>query len=647
MKLAALFSDHMVLQRDRVVSVWGWDEPGTAVKLALAGRQAVAVAGADGKFFAQFSPLPAGGPHVLTVCGTTTRVVQDILVGEVWIGSGQSNMQWPMSLTDSADAIDAAPQYENIRLFSVPMLANEIEPQADVAASWQRCSPRVMMEFSAVLYHFGLMLHRKLGVPVGLIQTAWGGTVAEAWTSRQALQNEPTLRGMIEAYDRDLADSGQARAAYEERYKEWEKTYVYRDPGNKGFDNGWADPATATADWPELEMPQLWTNVEGLKFSGVLWFRREVDVPAEWAGKALQLALGTIDKSDVTYFNGVPVGGMSIEKEPAAWCTPRCYAVPASLVKAGKNTVAVRVYSNMFGGGFGGTPGQMSLSQPADPTKVLPLAGPWRYQVEVKFGSPEPAVWPPGPPMGKGNPNSPTILFNNMIAPLIPYAIAGATWYQGESNADRPAQYRTLFQTMIRDWRTRWGQGDFPFLFVQLANFMPAQPEPKQSNWAELREAQTLALTLPNTGMATIIDIGDAADIHPRNKKDVGERLCLWALANHYGFTGLVHSGPLYASHAVEGSSVRVRFAHVGGGLVAKGGGAAGAAVVKGFAIAGADRTFVWADAKIDGQSVVVSSPAVPAPVAVRYGWADNPDGNLYNTTWLPASPFRTDEWTG
>jgi len=646
MKLASLFSDHAVLQRDRVVSVWGWDAPGTAVKVAFAGRQAVAVAGDDGKFVAQFPPMPAGGPHVLTVCGTATRVVQDILVGEVWVGSGQSNMQWPMSLTTTADAIDQASRFANIRLFSVPMVAGELDVQPDVASSWQLCTTRPMTEFSAVLYHFGLMLHRKLGVPVGLIQSAWGGTVAEAWTSREALLNEPTLRPMVDTLDRDLNNT-QGQAEYNATFKEWESKYVHRDGENKGFAQGWANPATPTADWPEMTMPQLWTAQPELRFSGVLWFRREVDVPAEWAGKPLLLSLGTIDKSDATYFNGQLVGEMSIEKDPAAWCTPRRYNVPGPLVKAGKNTVAVRVFSNMWGGGFGGTPGQLSLGRPNDPDTALPLAGPWRYAIEANFGPNEPAVWPPPPPLGKGNPDTPTILFNNMISPLIPYALAGAIWYQGESNADRPMQYRTLFQTMIRDWRQRWGQGDFPFLFVQLANFMPAKPEPAQSNWAELREAQTLALSLPNTGMATIIDIGDAIDIHPRNKKDVGERLCLWALANHYGFTGLVHSGPLYQSCTVEGSTVRVRFDHVGGGLVARGGGVDAVVLVKGFAVAGADRKFVWADAKIDGPTVVVSSPSVPSPVAVRYGWADNPECNLYNTTDLPASPFRTDEWSG
>jgi len=652
MKLASLFSDHMVLQRDRVVSVWGWDAPGTVVTLALAGRQAVAVAGADGKFFVQFPPMPAGGPHVLTACGTETRVVQDILVGEVWVGSGQSNMEWPVSMTDdAADAIASAGDYGNIRLFSVPMLADQVEPKIDLTAAWKQCDPASVQGFSAVLFAFGRMLHQKLGVPVGLINTSWGGTVAEAWTSREALQNEPTLRGMIDAYDHDLADHERARAAYEKNYTEWESTYVHRDVENKGVKNGWADPATSDQEWPVMDLPQLWTHVEGMSFSGVLWFRREVEVPASWAGRDLELSIGPIDKSDVTYFNGEQVGSITQGQNPAAWCTPRCYTVPGRRVKAGRNVVAVRAFSNMWGGGFGGKADQMTLSlkpmpmpKPTDADEpTLSLAGAWRYQVETNFGPISPAVNPPPPPMGKGNANSPTILFNNMIAPLLPYGIAGATWYQGESNADRPYQYRTLFQTMIRDWRQRWGQGDFPFLFVQLANFMPRLPEPRQSNWAELREAQTMALSLPCTGMATIIDIGDAVDIHPRNKKDVGERLCLWALANHYGFAGLVHSGPMYKSCVVEGSSVRVRFDHVGGGLVARGGGA----VVKGFAVAGADRKFVWADAKIDGDTVVVSSPSVPAPVAVRYAWADNPDGNLYNTSGLPASPFRTDEWTG
>ena len=634
MKLAALFCDHMIFQRNQVVSVWGWDTPGTEVTVSVAGGRGTARAGADGKWLAKLPSMPAGGPHEMTVAGTQTLVVRDVMVGEVWIASGQSNMEFPLSQSNSADkAKDAI--YASIRLFTVPRSA-EVEVQTDVNSRWVVCSPETASPFSGVAYLFGLELHRKLGVPVGLISTSWGGTMAEAWTTRSALKSQPTLSSMVDDYERFLADNPGASEEYEAKLKAWRQEAIKSDPGNAGHAKGWAAEEVADDGWGQMELPRFWQSA-GHNYSGVFWFRREVDVPAAWAGRDLVLSLGAVDKADTTYFNNVQVGSLTMEQDPNAWCTPRVYTVPGKLVKAGRNVVAVRVFSNMNAGGFGGKAQEMALSPAAQ--KPLSLAGDWQFKVEANFGLLQPLGLPM--PLGKGNANSPTILYNSMIAPLIPFGIAGAIWYQGESNVGRAQQYRTLFPTMIRSWRQDWGLGDFPFLFVQIANYFPVKEQPVRSEWAELREAQTMTLSLPNTAQAVAIDIGEALDIHPKNKQDVASRLALAALAKVYGFEGLVYSGPMYESCRVEGSAVRVKFAHTAGGLMAKGG------TLKGFAIAGEDRQFVWADACIEGQTVVISSPAVPAPAAVRYAWAENPVCNLYNTSDLPACPFRTDDWDG
>jgi sialate O-acetylesterase len=339
---------------------------------------------------------------------------------------------------------------------------------------------------------------------------------------------------------------------------------------------------------------------------------------------------------DSTWINGTRVGGI---EAPGRWQTPRKYKIDPAIIKPGRNVIAVKVIDTGGGGGIYGNPDQMKLgpAQAADESAIR-LAGQWRYKKGFDLKSMPPQ---PRPPVLVNNPNAPTSLYNAMIAPLLPYGIQGAIWYQGESNAGRAYQYRQLFPAMIQNWRQDFKQGNFSFLFVQLANFMATLPDPCDSDWAELREAQLMTLSLPNTGMAVIIDIGDANDIHPKNKQDVGKRLALWALAKTYG-KKLVYSGPIYKSMKIQGRDIILNFDQIGTGLVAQGGQS-----LKGFAIAGADRKFVWADARIDGQTVVVSSDKVPEPVAVRYAWANNPVCNLYNKEGLPASPFRTDDWPG
>jgi len=632
-RLPALVGRHMVLQRDQPARVWGWAAPGERVRVSVSGAAGESAASADGRWTVDLPPQPAGGPFAMTVAGRNTIALDDVWFGEVWVASGQSNMEWPLAQSTGGPEAAAA-GCDGLRLFTVAK-ATSLQPKDDVSGQWTSCGAATAPAFSAVAFFFGLELHRALGVKVGLVHSSWGGTPAEAWTSREALGAEPSLRPMVADFDAALNDPV-ARKTFTERLEAWEAANYHQDASNEGVAKGWAKPETDTGGWTIMDLPRQWEKA-GLSIDGAVWFRRTVEIPAAWAGKDLRLSLGALDDFDTTYFAGEEVGRTGKET-PGYWAVPRKYVVPGRLVKAGRATAAVRVFDHYGGGGFSGAPPEMTLA-PADGTGApLPLAGPWQYQVERSLppSTPDFATQPRYP--SPDNPNSPTVLYGAMIAPLTPLAIRGAIWYQGESNAGAAFQYRTLFPAMIRDWRRAWGRGDFPFLFVQLANYMARAPEPGESAWAELREAQARTLALPHTGMAVAIDIGEAADIHPKNKKDVGARLARWALADTYG-RSLAKSGPLYRSSAVEGGAIRVRFGHASGLATADG------QAPRAFAIAEADRNWRWAEARIDGETIVVTSPEAKQPVAVRYAWADNPEATLRNGALLPASPFRTDDW--
>jgi sialate O-acetylesterase len=480
LRLHALFGDHMVLQRDQADPVWGTAEPGEELTVSLAGQKKTARAGSDGRWKIVLDPLPAGGPYELVLSGKSTITLKDVLVGEVWVCSGQSNMEMSVKSSNHSAEEQAAAKHPTVRLFTVPRKQADrpendlVDAKGQASTAWKECTPETIGSFSAVAYFFGRKLKDDLGVPVGLLHTSWGGTPAEVWTSGRVLQSRPEFKDLEENYAK--------------RQDAYEKALVkYKEDAEKA-------------------------------------------------------------KS---------------ENKPA----------------------------------------------PKAPQKPMKLS----------------------------------CLYNGMIAPLLPYAIRGAIWYQGESNAGNAKLYQTLFPAMIRNWREDWGEGDFPFGFVQLANFKSNKKEnlsePVESNWAELREAQTMTLSAPKTGMAVIIDIGDSVDIHPKNKQDVGKRLALWAEHDVYG-KDLIYSGPIFEALKIENGRAIVSFKHVGGGLVAKG------EKLSGFSVAGEDRKFVWAEARIDGKTVVVSSEHVSHPVAVRYAWADDPVCNLYNREDLPASPFRTDSWS-
>lgn len=639
-KLAPLFQDHMVLQREREVPVWGTADPGEEVTVIVAEQGKRAVADEKGKWQVRLDPLRAGGPWGVEVKGKASAVkLQDVLVGDVWVCSGQSNMD--MRVVDCRDGAGEASRahYPQIRLLKVP-IRPAAEEQSETAGQWAVCSPTTVGDFSGAAYFFGREIHQKLNVPIGLIQSAVGGTPAESWTPVEELAKHPETKPILEQWQKELAVYPQAKAAYDKQLAEWTEKYQ-KEPENAAETKGWAKPEFAASDWPTMKVPQHWQRV-GLKHNGTVWFRKEVDVPAEWAGHDLVVELGRIDDCDQTYFNGQRIG-QTWRDNPWAVFVHRKYTVPGKLVKAGRNVVAVRVFDTGGDGGFAAEAGQMKVSSATEPGEPIPLEGEWRYQVEQAMRIPP----MPAEPRGPANAWTPGTLWNGMVRPLVPYAIRGAIWYQGESNAGKAEQYQTLFPAMIAAWRERWGQGDFPFYFVQLANFgiWKADPaEPADSVWAELREAQSRTWErVPNTGMAVAIDIGDAVDIHPKNKQDVGRRLALAALANTYGRQELAFTGPILQRVDTEGRKVRLRFRPGAERLDLKGG-----SDVKGFAVAGEDKVFHRAEAYVEGHdTVVVYSDKVERPVAVRYGWADNPTVNLYNSAGLPASPFRTDSWPG
>lgn len=628
--LHQLFDDGMVLQRGVRFPIWGWTKPGARVVVRMRGKEASAFADAQGRWTARLGPFDAGGPFTLTVEGPQAVTLRDVLVGDVWLASGQSNMEMGITLVNNAKEEVANADYPMIRLFTVPKVA-ATEPRSMVSARWLVCNPANVAAggwggFSAVAYFFGRRLHKELNVPIGLIHSSWGGTAAEGWVSAEALSTMPEFRPAINNLEKAWEDSKKTPADFDRQMGEW---WARNDPGSASA-RTWADPSLDVRGWKKMRLPQYWEDAGLPGYDGVVWFRKTFELPASWAGRELLLSLGPVDDRDTTFVNGVAVGSLS------QWDAPRIYRVAAGLFKPGLNTIAVRVLDTGAGGGIYGKPEQMRI-EPADGGGTpVSLAGEWSYRASVALDKLETQP----PPQGGNDFSVVNIRYNGMIAPLLPFAIKGAIWYQGETNVGRAAQYERLLPLLIRDWRARFEVGDFPFLVVQLANYLERHDEPTDSEWARLREAQLhVSQTVPHSGLAVTIDIGEAKDIHPKDKQDVGDRLALEALSKVYGMK-LESSGPVYRSMKVEDDHVRLSFDHAEGGLVARGG-----ERLTGFAVAGEDMRFVWAEALIKGREVFVSSPEVKRPVAVRYAWADNPACNLYNRAGLPASPFRTDNY--
>lgn len=623
--LSPIFTDHMVMQRAKKNTFWGWAPPGTKVRVSVSGKSGQGTADASGKWTARVDPPAVGGPYTLAVDGPQHLELHDVMVGDVWICSGQSNMEMGISLTDNAAGDIASSADPGLRLYMVPH-ATAFDPVKVNAGAWAQCDPTSIANggwggFSAVGYHFGKELRRRLGVPIGLVETSWGGTIAEAWTSRPSVERFGDFKSSLDMIDQLKR---QPALPYPTMVDNWLKK---NDPGVR---ERWQDSAEG---WKPIQMPKPYEEIGLRDFDGTVWFRKELQLGETPTGVAT-LTLGAIDDIDVTFVNGVAVGSGYV------YNADRVYNIPAGTLHQGKNVITVLTLDTGGGGGFTSDVDHLKLEYPASVDiggrVSLPLAGEWGYRIGADLKKTEAAPRPIN-----DNPNIPTVLYNGMVAPIVPLAIKGAIWYQGESNADRAYQYRRLLPTMIADWRRSFGQGDFPFYIVSLANYMAKKDVPGDDAWAELRESQAMtARNVKNSGLAVTIDVGDPNDIHPKDKRTVGYRLALNALHGVYG-EDVVYSGPTYRSMSVENGTIRLRFDHAEGGLAAKGG------KLPAFAIAGADRKWVWADARIDGDTVVVSSPKVAQPVAVRYAWESNPVATLVNGAGLPAVPFRTDDWAG
>ena len=640
-KLQPLFTDNMVLQQQADVPIWGEDKAGKKVTVTTSWdkRKYTTTTAANGKWKVSVATPKAGGPYSITISDGKTVRLNNVLIGEVWLCSGQSNMEMPI-VGWGNDYFKAehkdADNHPNIRLLQLNLVASMTPDNHFTARNngWTVCNYTNLAPFSATAYFFGRDLEKHLNVPIGLIQTCWGGTVAEAWTGKESLELDPDFTKGLKNLSEMSASKENAMKKYEADKLQWQKNVDSKDAGMKNGKAVWAAPGFNDKSWMTMKVPGLFSQNGLEKFDGLVWFRHTVDIPSSMKGKALTLRLGSVDDIDVTYFNGVRIG------QTEGWAKERVYQIPARLVKAGRNVIAVRNLDTGGDGGLYGKTEQFRLTADGQKgaekgTQEINLSGEWRYKVST--GMQELPAMPANP---HGNPNLPTVLYNAMINPLIPYTIKGAIWYQGEANASRAYQYRDLLPLMINDWRSRWGYR-FPFYIVQLANFMARHDHPTESAWAELREAQALTTNLDNTGVSCTIDIGMEKDIHPSNKQDVGHRLALIARAKTYG-QNVEFSGPLYKSYEIMGHCIRIHFDHTTGGLKTN-----DDRPVTGFAIAGPDHVWHWATATIDGNSVIVSSDKVKFPVAVRYAWADNPACNLYNGANLPAFPFRTDCWNG
>ncbi|HZI55093.1 MAG TPA: sialate O-acetylesterase, partial [Chitinophagaceae bacterium] len=614
-------------QRDAKINIWGWASKNEKIKIKFNGKNYKTTTGTDGKWLVRLPAMKAGGPYAMEISGRNKIVLNEILVGDVWFCSGQSNMVHQMNIHDVTYAKDIAKaNYPQIRQFLITTAANLQGPLEDlpsgnpVSVGWKAAVGEGVRPFSAVAYFFARNIYDKYRVPIGIINASVGGTPIEAWTSEEGLTDFSLLMSIIQK-NKDTAYVNQANRAAAAANKQAPSNDLGMLSEKKWFDVSYVPPVGA---WLTINIPGYWED-QGIKdLNGVVWYRREIDVPVSMTGKPAKVFLGRIVDADILYINGKQVG-ITTYQYPQ-----RRYNIPADVLHAGKNIFVIRVTNTNGKGGF--VPDKPYCLFAGKDT--IDLKGYWQYKVGEVF---EPA----------GNSgitnisfqNQPTALYNAMVSPVINYAIKGILWYQGEANTGRAEEYAKLQPALIADWRNKWKQTDLPFLFVQLPGFMDYNYLPSESNWAMLRESQMKTLSVPKTGMAVAIDLGEWNDIHPDNKKDVGERLALIAEKIAYG-ENIVYSGPIFQSSKNEGNKIIITFDHVGSGLMTNDG-----EQLAGFAIAGVDKKFRWAKAEIEGNAVVVWNDSISDPKFVRYAWADNPvNPNLYNKEGLPASPLRTDK---
>lgn len=626
--LPQLVRDSMVLQRNAKVKIWGWASANEKIKINFLKKKYKTVADTKGNWMIMLSPMKAGGPFTMKIDATNHIVLNNILIGDVWLCSGQSNMVHQMELhkyTYPKEIAEA--DNPDIRQFWIPTLTDLQKPETDlpagyqIAIGWKSANPKDVLQFSAVAYFFGKALYEKYHVPIGLINASVGGTPIEAWTSEEGLKEFPSIENIIQKNKDTSYINKISRKAFAMNAS---RRPIDEDDKGLTGEKKWFDTSYVPKEWYRINIPGYWED-QGIKdLNGIVWYRKEIEVPASMTGIPAKLFMGRIVDADFTYINGALVGKTTYQYPQ------RRYDVPAGILKAGKNLIVIRVINNFGKGGF--VPDKPYYIFTGKDT--VDLKGYWQYKVGEAF---IPHRYNGG---GISLQNQPTALYNAMIAPLTNFTVKGILWYQGESNSNNANEYTKLLPALIKDWRNQWQQGDVPFIYIQLPNYMEVNYLPSESDWAVLREAQLKALSIPNTGMAVTIDLGEWNDIHPQNKKDVGIRSALVAEKVAYGEHNIVYSGPIYQSSKIEGNKIVITFSNVGSGLISNDG-----EELNQFAIAGADKKFFWAYAKIDGDKIIVWNKDVKNPKYVRYAWADNPRGaNLYNKEGLPASPFRTDE---
>jgi sialate O-acetylesterase len=617
-RLPKLISDGMVLQRDKPLKIWGWASPKEKISIDFNKKTYKVITSETGKWEVTLPQYSAGGPFEMTLKGKNELKIKDILIGDVWFCSGQSNMVHQMELHRITYANDIAQANNSaIRHFGIPTTTNVNATNDDFNnGSWKVCNPENVRQFSAVAYFFAKKIYDKYQVPIGLINASVGGTPIEAWISEEGFKDFSKINEII-AKNKDTAYVN----SFNRRFNLPQTPTAIQDKGLNGTKN-WFDVSYQPKGWKSINIPGYWED-QGIKdLNGTVWYRREIEVPASMIGKPISVFLGRIIDADMLYVNGKQVGVTTYQYPQ------RRYQIPSDLLKTGKNLLVIKVTNSAGKGGFVPDKPYCLFSE----KDTVDLKGTWQYKVGEVFS-------PVQGNFGGGfsAQNQPTALYNAMVAPSINFAIKGFLWYQGETNSGKADEYVKLQPAQILDWRTKWNQGELPFLYVQLPNFMDANYLPSESQWAALRDAQLKSLSVPNTAMAVGIDVGEWNDIHPDNKKTVGERLALAAqkLVYHENITA---SGPLFQSATIEGNKIILSFTNVGSGLKTN-----DEEDLREFAVAGADKNFVWANAKIVGDKIEVSTTNITTPMYVRYAWADNPNVNFYNKEGLPASPFKTD----
>lgn len=609
-QMPSFFSNDMIIQRDMPIPVWGNANPGELIEVSFKDEKIKVKADQDGNWNVELSSSAYGGPFLMKIKGKDEKLeFENVLVGDIWLCSGQSNMEWRVRYSNNPEFEISNASYPNIRLFTVEHTLSSF-PEKEVKGCWHACSPETVGDFSAVGYFFGRELHNELNIPVGLINSSWGGTGIETWTSPEMMKTIPKFAKQLEKSEsmdikKLLTDNAQNKQYFQEAVK--------NDIGI--IEHWYSRPSICTKP---IIVPQRWRETELSHMDGCVWLSYHIDLPLGVENEEAVLSLGVIDDEDITFINGEEIGRTN------GYDAFRKYKIEKGVLVSGENNIMVNVIDN---GGDGGLYGEAKDIYLQIGKNIYPMNGEWKYAISVdskEYGFVD---------IDKNS--YPSLLYNGMIAPITQFPVKGVIWYQGEHNASESKLYQTLFPNLINNWRTKWGY-DFPFYWVQLANFMESDNVPKESDWASLREAQTKTLSLPKTGQAVITDIGDPKDIHPRNKQDVGKRLALIALHKDYEKKDLVFSGPIMRHAEVVGNKVEMSFDNIGSGLVARG------ETLGGFAISGEDNKFLWAKAYIEGDKVIVYHDLVSKPVAIRYAWGDNPDNaNLFNNEGLPALSFR------